>query len=284
MDWLDYREKLGLGFTDSEKWEHCINFIFNDLYLMDYECSDVEYIEFCNMVGIPLDVKIKDNSKLRTECVLDNLRETVHNPKKFLSYYIAILNTRGIDTYIPHRTVHLADLIDTIEIALHNAHIPFEVYTEKHKFIKNENYYFIFPKGAKELDDTLVSQPLEWLRDYPDSQKAFVRALKAYADVTDDTASETADKFRKALETFFQEFFGGGKSLENYRSEYGTYLKEKGVPSEISNNFSSLLKSHTDYMNNYAKHHDKTSKNVLEYIMYQTGNIIRLLITLKQEE
>ena len=37
-------------------------------------------------------------------------------------------------------------------------------------------------------------------------------------------------------------------------------------------------------MNNYAKHHNKTSRNVLEYIMYQTGNIIRLLITLKQEE
>ena len=34
----------------------------------------------------------------------------------------------------------------------------------------------------------------------------------------------------------------------------------------------------------YAKHHDKTELNVLEYLMYQTGNIIRLLITLKQAE
>ena len=52
-----------------------------------------------------------------------------------------------------------------------------------------------------------------------------------------------------------------------------------------------LLKRHSKrrfgtfyIMNNYAKHHNKTSKNVLEYIMYQTGNIIRLLITLNQEE
>lgn len=37
-------------------------------------------------------------------------------------------------------------------------------------------------------------------------------------------------------------------------------------------------------MNGYAKHHDKTELNVLEYLMYQTGNIIRLLITLKQAE
>ena len=37
-------------------------------------------------------------------------------------------------------------------------------------------------------------------------------------------------------------------------------------------------------MNGYAKHHDKTELNVLEYLMYQTGNIISLLITLKQAE
>ena len=67
------------------------------------------------------------------------------------------------------------------------------------------------------------------------------------------------------------------------KSEYGDYLKEKGVPSELSNNFEKLLDLYTKYINNYAKHHDKTSKNVLEYIMYQTGNLIRLLITLKQD-
>ena len=37
-------------------------------------------------------------------------------------------------------------------------------------------------------------------------------------------------------------------------------------------------------MNGYAKHHDKTNKNISEYIMYQTGNLIRLLITLKDED
>ena len=66
------------------------------------------------------------------------------------------------------------------------------------------------------------------------------------------------------------------------KSEYGTYMKEKGVPPEVSNNLETLLQSYTNFMNGYAKHHDKTDKNVLEYIMYQTGNIIRLLITLKK--
>ena len=152
------------------------------------------------------------------------------------------------------------------------------------EFFEDGDNVFIFPKGAKELDDALVSEPLEWLSEYPQTRKEWIDALKDYSNLTDDNASDVADKFRKALERFLQEFFGKTKSLENLKSEYGAYLKARGVPSEISNNFETLQKSYTDFMNNYAKHHNKTSRNVLEYIMYQTGNIIRLLITLKQEE
>ena len=66
--------------------------------------------------------------------------------------------------------------------------------------------------------------------------------------------------------------------------EYGRYLKSIGVPAEITGNMETLLQAYANFMNGYAKHQDATSMNVLEYIMYQTGNIIRLLITLKQEE
>lgn len=43
-------------------------------------------------------------------------------------------------------------------------YIPFEV-------LNDEEGYFIFPKGAKELDNALVSQPLEWLKEYPKAHK-----------------------------------------------------------------------------------------------------------------
>ena len=134
------------------------------------------------------------------------------------------------------------------------------------------------------MDDALVSEPLEWLADYPESRKAFVKALKEYSETTPDNASDIADKFRKTLENFFQEYFGGNKSLENYKNAYGTYLKSQGVPKEVSGNFETLLQAYTSFMNNYAKHRDATSNRLLEYLMYQTGNIIRLLITLKQGE
>lgn len=72
--------------------------------------------------------------------------------------------------------------------------------------------------------------------------------------------------------------------MENCKAEYGKYLKDNGVPSEVSNNLETLLQAYTNYMNNYAKHTDKAKINVLEYLMYQTGNIIRLVIMLNQEE
>jgi hypothetical protein len=150
--------------------------------------------------------------------------------------------------------------------------------------LKDGSQYFVFPKGAKEMDDALVSQPLEWLMEYPKSYAAFVKAVREYTEATSDNASDIADKFRKALETFFQEFFTCDKSLENCKSLYGGYLKSQNVPSDITGNFETLLQAYTNFMNGYAKHHDNTALNVLEYIMYQTGNIIRLLITLKRGE
>lgn len=96
-----------------------------------------------------------------------------------------------------------------------------------------------------------------------------------------DDPSTVADLFRKALEAFFQCFFGCGKSLENMKSEYGEFLKEHGIPSEISGNLETMLKMYANFMNNYAKHRDKTSDQALEYLMYQTGNTIRLCIRLR---
>ena len=69
----------------------------------------------------------------------------------------------------------------------------------------------------------MVSQNLEWLKGYPKARTAFIKALREYANQNKENASDIADKFRKALERFFQDFFESEKSLENYKSEYGEY-------------------------------------------------------------
>ena len=273
MNWLDYREQLGIGFNDEQKTQHFLNKIINKLkYIksdMMIQINEKEYYEFCSMIGIPM-----KQGQLYGEgynLILSILEKEICNFKCFIAHYMAFINCQEDNRPKRWKRDDFKKLLCDL---LEETHIQFDI-------IEDEQGYFLFPKGATELDDSLVSQPLVWLNDYPLTKRAWIKALENYSEATELTASETADNFRKALERFFQEFFESEKSLENLKSEYGTFLSSKGVPTELKNNFEKLLESYTKYNNNYAKHHDKVSKSVLEYIMYQTGNLIRLLITLK---
>lgn len=276
MDYIDYRKKIGIGFNDKEKETYFRHCIFNHLYSIaennDTEYHDDDLFDFCCNVGIEKPEVPYYDSVLFT--VFDILRET-KSLMDFLSYYIFFVQSIPSENDVKDNLAGKKVYYNLLREMLNKAHIPFEIYEDK-------DGMFFFPRGAKELDDALVSAPLEWLSEYPKTRKEWIEALKDYSNLSDTNASDVADKFRKALERFFQEFFSSSKSLENMKSEYGTYMKEKGVPPEVSNNLKTLLQSYTNFMNGYAKHHDKTDKNVLEYIMYQTGNIIRLLITLKK--
>ena len=286
MDWLDYRKKLGIGFGDQEKFVFFKKKIFNFLLASDCFTTKNEYVEFCDCVGVKCDECLLDDDLEadRYEKCLCAIENHSNNIEEFLWYYLAFVNARK-ESRKPHWTKEM--LLRLLQDKLDESHIPYEI-------LKDEETVFVFPKGAEELDNALVSEPLKWLEGYPSAHAAFTKALKVYADATDETASDVADQFRKSLEAFFQEFFASGKTLENLnrgkpdekieKSEYAKYLTAQGVPGELANDFASNLQSYTNYMNNYAKHHDKTSKKVLEYLMYQTGNIIRLLITLRQEE
>lgn len=274
MKWIDYREKLGVGFDDCAKFEMLKNKILNFIDILQSEnaYTKPEYRSYLIMVG----EKFISNNPY--EGISYSLKIT-QNAKELISKYIAFCNTYSnyyerTGYYTPEKNVKRATIIQTIKNSLNSLNIQFEI-------LQDKDGIYIFPKGAEELDKALVSEPLQWLNAYPSAHNAFIQALKEYSNYNGNNASNIADYFRKALETFFQEFFGGGKSLENYLPEYGKYLKENSVPKEISNNFQKILDAYTNFNNNYAKHHDKTTQKVLEYILYETGNIIRLLIILK---
>ena len=276
MKWVDYREKLGIGFNDEQKFQMLKNVI--TVYLSEFSNDDLFNVDdlkkYLMCVG-----ENKGYYYHPSEALIDSIKET-QTTYELISKMIAFCNM-----YLPHqqtyqypmKVVKNKDIIIFLQGALQSLNVQYEM-------IHDNDGYFIFPKGAKELDDALVSQPLEWLMAYPLSHKAFIKALKDYSSVTESKASDVADGFRKALETFFQEFFNSGKSLENLKSEYGSFLKSHEVPTELANDFKTLLGAFTSYNNSYAKHHDKSSINALEYLLYQTGNIIRLLITLKNGE
>ena len=278
MKYVDYREKLGIGFNDEQKAAALSNKIRSFFYGKREELEAKINCDLSNIARLYAEETCAEIYDFNFPGIVDELTESFfdvdNNLKDIIAKFVIFANL-VVKNQNNNRFVE--DTKKLIPTTLIQLKIPYEIFND-------DDGIFIFPKGAEELDDSLVSEPLEWMKDYPTAHGAYIKALKSYAECTENNASDVSDLFRKALESFFQEFFNSEKSLENMISDYGSYLKNKGIPKEISNNFEKLLNQYTDFMNNYAKHHDKTSVNVLEYIMYQTGNIIRLLITLKKQE
>ena len=271
MKWVDYREKLGIGFSDSEKSQllrmKIIN-IFNEIqYTFPYHKDS--YLGFCNMTGHEYYSDSRPFSH-----VIDYLSRQL-DLKEFLSIYIAFVNTyveaNGSD--YDNRNIFINILTEMME----EAKINFDIQKDE---VKNE--YFIFPKGAAELDDALVSEPLEWLTAYPIAHKTFVIALKQYSDGV--YIRDTADNFRKSLEEFLKEFFNNNKNLSNNIKEVGKFLKENGADNDIVSLLVGLSNSYDKLNNKIAKHNDKVDARFLEFLMYQTGLFIRMLIVVKQSE
>ena len=280
MDWIDYREKLGIGFCSEKIFKYFKTKMFNTLNMIaidDYSgCMDMdEYFAFCNITGIPLnwDYSQTYHRRVRFEHCISIIERTT-SLSQFLAYYIALTNSIKTKKYSEREWVR-SNFSNLLCRVLTEAHIPFDL-------LEDDEEYFVFPKGAQELDDALVSQPLEWLAAYPQTQKTFVTALRQYSDGI--YIRDVADNLRKALESFLQEFLGNTKNLETNKNEICKYLGEQGVDAGISGLFQPLINAYKNINDRIAKHNDAVDKKLLEFILYQTGLLIRMVIVVNAEE
>ena len=265
MNWIDYRKKLGIGFENEEKAQYLSNRL--SVLLDIVSDSNLENEEsICRKYFI--DVYEKPQRYYTWNEVKKSIEKETESCA-MLSKAIALANC----FYLFNNATAGYYIESYIKQALDDLDFPYEI-------IRDDDGFFVFPKGAKELDEAIVSIPFEWLQKYPPARHAMSQALVEYS--RSNNYSNVADLFRKALETFFQCFFKSNKSLENLKSDYGQFMKERGIPKELSNSLETVLQMYTTFINNYAKHADKTKKECLEFIMYQTGNIIRFVISLSQ--
>lgn len=272
MDFIDYRRKLGIGFDDRELENLFFNRLFNvldDLYDMDNQISEEEYFEFCRQTGYPMQHGITSGEGWNI--VMKILHSNSRTIKEFLPYYVYFIKCQKDDKYKSWTKKQFKNLICN---CLKETHIPFDIF--------EENDYFIFPKGAKELDDALVSEPLEWLQDYPNARKTYITSLKQYSEGI--YIRDTADNLRKALETFLQEFLGNTKNLETNKTEICKYLGEQGVDAGITGLFQPLINSYKNINDRIAKHNDAVDEKLLEFLLYQTGVLMRMVISIKKSE
>ena len=279
MDFLDYREKLGIAFNDDQKFRYfktkffnIINMACNDTYsgCLDFD----EYFCFCNLTGTEQDYRLCEsyNSAERMRHCVNVLEHHTSYLTEFLPYCMAFINSVKAEKYGSWKRINFVNVITKM---LEESHIPYEL-------LEDNSEYFIFPKGAPELDAALVSEPLEWLKDYPVAHKTYIIALKQYTEGV--FIRDVADNLRKTLEAFLQEFLGNTKNLETNKNDICKYLGEQGVDAGVAGLFQPLINAYKNINDRIAKHNDAVDEKLLEFLLYQTGILIRLVLTVKHSD
>lgn len=275
MRTMDYRKVLNLSVNESLKYDRFYAKIHN--YFVNSNVSDFDEIyeqTFCDAIGVEMKVRDKRFDELLNEPQgLD--RAWIYMEKCKSDFYELLFRCVTLINTLPKSQKKLRDwLYDLVVGALDDCQIQYEILNDK-------DGVFIIPKGAKELDDALVSQPLEWLKSYPQAHKTFCIALRQYNDGV--YIRDIADNLRKALEAFLQEFLHNEKNLETNKNEICKYLGEQGVDAGISGLFQPLINSYKNINDRIAKHNDAVDKKLLEFLLYQTGVLIRMVIVVSKE-
>ena len=271
MKWINYRAKLGIGFDDKQKFKMLLNVVTNFIdNILAGSYNEKSFLHYCIMVG---EKYLNYNTPYQH---LSDSIESCKNIAELISKYIACYNTytpedRGYSSL----DISKKDVLNLLTAALDDLNIQFEI-------LEDEDGVFVFPKGAKELDDALVSEPLEWLKDYPQAHKTYCIALKQYADGI--YIRDVADNLRKALEEFLQEFLGNSKNLETNKTEICKYLGSQGVDAGITGLFQPLINAYKNINDRIAKHNDAVDEKFLEFLLYQTGVLIRMVLSVNKSE
>jgi hypothetical protein len=92
-----------------------------------------------------------------------------------------------------------------------------------------------------------------------------------------------ADNLRKAFEEFLKEFLNNNNDLNKNKKEVEAYLKLQNAAPQLITMLVSLISHYYLLNNEVAKHSDKIDEKYLEFLMYQTGVFIRMLIVVKKD-
>lgn len=268
MKWVDYREKLGIGFSDGQKFRMLRTILKNYVEnIVGDALDDGSYLNYCQMIG-------EDywSFGYPYQHLCDSL-DKCNSTEELVAKYIAFYNTYSTGyNRNSYQTVNKVQLLEYLKSSLTKLNLKYDVF-------EDEDGTFIFPLGAKELDDGLVSEPLEWLNDYPNARKTYIIALQQYSNGL--YIRDVADNLRKAFEAFLKEFLNNNNDLNKNKKEVEAYLKSQNAAPQLITMLGSLITHYYLLNNEVAKHNDKMDEKYLEFLIYQTGVFIRMLIVVK---
>lgn len=137
----------------------------------------------------------------------------------------------------------------------------------------------LYPLGAQLLDEAVIDDNLAWLESYPEAAKPFQSALKIYSLKDPSQYRNLLDSLRLSVEQMLRAILKNGKSLENQKQEFLSWLKASDAHSQIGNIYHDLLfGKFAPYQNDAVKHNeDKYTVAEVEFMLYLTGTLLRFM-------
>jgi len=144
-------------------------------------------------------------------------------------------------------------------------------------FLKNG---VIMKTAAKEIDEKLIIENLDWLKDYPDSREKFSNALKYY--LTKGGEADAITNAYSALEGVVKTFLDTKVRLDNEKTK-NELLKKLNLPSE----WGRIVNNYCEIAHEFGSRHgkkqqtsnttEKIEPELVEFYIYITGTFIRLI-------
>jgi hypothetical protein len=147
-----------------------------------------------------------------------------------------------------------------------------------------EDRYKIVPANAALLDKRIVNETLDCLYKQPAVATLYEEALSTFLKGDSKGYRDVVNKSRLSLELFLKNILGKNKPIEKQKSELGKWLKAKNTHHSIRNIIIQSLDNLAEYNNKWAKHPGYDgywpSKPEVEFVIYQTGIIMRTILEL----
>lgn len=270
MKYIEILEKLGLQYSVEEKFNKFATVIANAI-----NAYEKKFIPFANAFGICQELGVlfqeerfgyidTTNGGYRADRYLKYvLFEHRLSMLEFLTNLSVIIKNEFF------KDEENSFLIRMIKFGLDNNNLP---------FIVHEN--IVIPKGDEILDSEIVLYCLDALYKYKDAYKNFINALKQYYE--GNYTRNSADNLRVTLEVLVKELISKPSfRLENSQRDLAPWLETNGVEVYLRNLICNTIKDYCTFQNEYVKHNDIIKKEYMEYLVYQTGVIVRFLLSVQ---
>jgi hypothetical protein len=184
--------------------------------------------------------------------------------------YIAEGRARNIEGYGSYY-IDTSKLVNTEKFEERMTNIMLLSETDIGVFWKDRKFYL---SGAKELDEALIADPLDWLAQWPRAREQFTIALDHYKKSLTNTAAgkDAITNCYTSMEMLSQEFLQNDRSFDKNSD---ALVNKLTLPKEYRN----VVHYYKQVANEYGSRHagsDPAHREV-EAFVYLTGLLMRLM-------